>query len=168
MESLYNIANEYHCLLDQFENEETESKLFEKLEEINDKFDNKIKNITFLISELEEESGIIQFELQRLDRRLSKKRKTIAKLKEYVKSQMEFAGKDKIETPTHTITIKNSFKTEVTDDFIQWALDNNHEDYLEKKVSYQPNKKLIKNDIEGNKLNCPYAKIIKNKNLIIK
>lgn len=167
MSTLYDIAVDYTKALDSLDEERPQQELFEKLDKINNEFNEKAKNIAFLISELKEQCGTISYEIQRLSNRKAKKEKTIEKLEEYLKKEMEFTGKNKIETPTHTIAIKNSVKTEVTDGFINWALDNHKDQYLNKKISFTPVKQLIKEDIKNHSLDCPYAKLVENKNLLI-
>ena len=167
MSTLYDIAIDYTKALDGLDEEKPQKELFERLDAINNEFNEKAKNIAFLISEMQEQCDVISYEMQRLSNRKAKKEKTIAKLKEYLTREMEFTGKKKIETPTHTISIKNSVKTEISDDFVNWALDNHKDQYLNKKVSFTPVKSLIKEDIKNHSLDCPYAKLIENKNLLI-
>lgn len=167
MSTLYDIALDYTKALDGLDEEKPQQELFERLDKINNEFNEKAKNIAFLVSELQEQCDVISYEIQRLSNRKAKKEKTIQRLKEYLAKEMEFTGKNKIETPTHTIAIKNSLKTEVSDDFINGALDNHKDQYLNKKVSFTPVKQLIKEDIKNHSLDCPYAKLVENKNLLI-
>lgn len=167
MSTLYDIAIDYTKALDNFDEEQPQQELFEKLDKIESEFNEKAKNIAFIISELKEQCGAISYEIQRLSNRKQKKEKTIARLEEYLTKEMEYTGKNKIETPTHTISIRNSTKTEITEDFVNWALDNHKECYLNKKVSFTPAKQLIKEHIKNNELNCPYARLVENKNLLI-
>ena len=167
MSTLYDIALDYTKALDSLDEEKPQQELFDRLDRINNEFDEKAKNIAFLISELKEQCQTINYEVKRLSNRKAKKEKTIERLEEYLKREMEFTGKNKIETPTHTIAIRNSVKTEISDDFVNWALDNHKDYYLNKKVSYLPVKQLIKEHIKNKELNCPYAKLVENKNLTI-
>lgn len=167
MSTLYEIAIDYTKALDRFDEEEKQEELFERLNKIGDEFKEKVKNIAFLVTEMKEQCGSIEYEINRLKDRLNKKRKTIERLKEYVKGQMMYIGKEEVETPTHTIKIRRSQRTEVSENFIEWAIENQKERYLNKKISYTPNKEKIKEAIEKEELRSPYAKIVEQKNLII-
>lgn len=167
MESLYEIANEYLEILNYCESEDAES-LSEKIEALQSKFDDKAKNIAYIIGTLKNDCKTIKEEIERLSVRLERKNKNLLKLQEYLKGQMIIVGKPKVETPTHTLYIKNTVKTEVDDEFIGWAIENKKRAYLEEKTSYKPIKKLIKEEIEKGNLDCDYARLVQSQSLIIK
>lgn len=169
MSTLYDITNEYAEILSDCCNEqELSEELINELENIDETFNEKAKNIALVIGELKADCEAIQSEAQRLKHRFEAKSKSIQRLETYLKDQMVFIGKNKIETPIHTISIRKSVKTEISDKFIDWAVENQKEDFISKKVTYTPDKKLIKEEIEKGHLDCPYAQLVENQNLIIK
>lgn len=169
MSTLYEITNEYMDILTDCQNQdELSEELISRLENIESTFNEKANNIALVIGEIKADCETIQNEITRLKHRLEVKLKNIDKLENYLKNKMEFIGKNKIETPIHTISIRKSIKTEVSNEFIDWAIKNQKEDFITKKVTYTPNKILIKEEIENGNLDCPYAQIVENQNLIIK
>ena len=169
MSTLYEITTEYAEVLTDCQNqEELSDELITKLENINETFSEKANNIALVIGELKSDCEVIQIELERLKRRLEAKSKNIQKLEYYLKDKMIFIGKNKIETPIHTISIRKSTQTKISNKFVDWAIENQKEQFINKKVTYTPDKKLIKEEIEKGNLYCPYAQIVENQNLIIK
>ena len=169
MSTLYDITNEYiEILMDCQNQEELSDELIDKLESINETFDEKANNVALVIEELKADCGKINNEIDRLNSRLTVKVKSLRKLEAYLRDKMVYVGKNKVETPIHTISIRKSVRTEVSDQFIDWAIENQKEDFINKKVTYTPNRMLIKEEIEKGSLNCPYAQLIENQNLIIK
>lgn len=170
MSTLYDISADYvqiSDMLGETDSEQEIEQLSDKLNAIDVDFNDKVKNIVYMISEIKEQCSSIGSELKRLADRKQRKEKIIEKLQDYVKKEMEYVGKDKVETPTHTIKVRKSTKTEIEPMFIEWAINSGKSDYLNKKVSYIPNKKLIKEDIENHNLECPYARLVNNTNLLI-
>lgn len=169
MDTLYDITNEYIDILNSVSDEEMiPDELINSLESIDNSFNEKAKNVAMVIGELKIQCGVINNEIERLNDRLKTKVKNLKNLENYLKDRMLCIGKTKIETPMNTISVRNSIRTEIDDEFIGWALENKKEKFLNKKEFYTANKNLIKEQIETGKLNCPYARITQNQNLIIK
>ncbi len=169
LNTLYDITNEYIEILNCCYMEETLSEeLVEKLENIDETFNEKAKNISLVISELKAECKLINEEIERLKGRFETKIKNSQYLESYLKDKMIILNKSRIETPLNTISLRKSIKTEVTDNFIKWAIENHKESFLSKKLTYTPNKKLLKEEIEKGNLDCPYVEIVEHQNLIIK
>lgn len=169
MSTLYDITNEYiEILMDCQNQEELSDELIDKLESINETFDEKANNIALVIEELKADCEAINREINRLNNRFTAKVKNLRRLEAYLKDKMVYIGKNKVETPIHTISLRKSVKTEVSSKFIEWAIENKKEDFITKRVTYTPNKMLIKEEIENGNLNCPYVQIVENQNLIIK
>ena len=169
MSTLYEITNEYAEILTDCQNQnELSDELITRLENINETFSEKANNIALVIGELTSDCEAIENELERLKHRLEVKSKNIQKLENYLKGKMVYIGKNKIETPIHNISIRKSTQTKISDKFIGWAIENQKENFINKKITYTPDKKLIKEEIEKGNLDCPYAQLIENQNLIIK
>ncbi len=169
MSTLYDIANEYAEILSNCCNEDGLSEeLIDKLENIDETFNEKANNVALVIEELKADCGKINNEIDRLNSRLAVKVKNLRRLEAYLKDKMIYIGKNKVETPIHTISIRKSVKTEVSDQFIDWAIENQKENFINKKVTYTPNRMLIREEIEKGNLECPYAQLVENQNLIIK
>lgn len=169
MSTLYEITNEYMDILSDCQNQdELSEELISKLENIDSTFNEKANNIALVIGEIKADCEIIQNEITRLKHRLEVKLKNIDKLENYLKNKMEFIGKNKIETPIHTIFIRKSTQIKISDKFIDWAMENQKERFITKRTIYTADKKLIKEEIEKGNLECPYARLIENQNLIIK
>lgn len=169
MSTLYEVTNEYMDILTDCQNQdELSEELISKLENIDSTFNEKANNVALVIGEIKADCETIQNEITRLKHRLEVKLKNIDKLENYLKNKMEFIGKNKIETPIHTIFIRKSTQTKISDKFIDWAMENQKERFITKKTIYTADKKLIKEEIEKGSLECPYVRLIENQNLIIK
>lgn len=169
MSTLYDITNEYAEILSNCCNEdELSEELINRLENIDETFNEKASNIALVIEELKSECEVIKNESKRLKFRLEARFKSIQRFKSYLKDKMIYIGKGKVETPIHTISIRKSTQTQISNKFIDWAIENKKEDFITKRVTYTPNKILIKEEIENGNLDCPYAQLIENQNLIIK
>ena len=168
METLYNITNEYLDILNDCYSEEViPEDLYQRLEQINESFKDKVQNTTLVIKRLQSECELIKEEINRLTNRMYIKFKNLKNLETYLKNNMIVLGTNKVETPLHTVSIRKSIKTEVYNGFIEWAKENNHENFINEKTIYMPNKKLIKEEIEKGNLECPYARLVENQNLLI-
>lgn len=169
MNTLYNITNEYLDILNDCYSEEIVSdELYQKLEEIKESFKDKIQNTTLIIEKLKSDCELIKEEINRLSNKILIKSKNIKKLETYLKNNMALADITKVETPLYSVSIRKSVKTEVSNEFINWAKENKRENFISKKVTYLPDKKLIKEEIEKGNLKCPYARLVENQSLIIK
>ena len=86
----------------------------------------------------------------------------------YMKNEMMFVGKEKIETPIYTIKVRRSEQTEIDDEFIDEAKEKNLNELIRvvpEKI--EPDKKAIKEYINsGHELT--HARIIEKQNLNIK
>lgn len=167
--ALYDLSNEFNSIMYVLENDEIQDDdLIEQLENVNEAFDTKANNIAIMVSTLNNECQTIKAEIDRLKKRQQARENSIDKLKEYLKNNMLFCGKSKISSPTHTISIRKSSRTEVDDKFIDWAKENNKQNLFTEKITYSPDKKLIKEEIESGELSCPYVKISEHQSVVIK
>ncbi|MDE7425360.1 MAG: siphovirus Gp157 family protein [Lachnospiraceae bacterium] len=168
---LYNLSNEFQNLLYVIESQEDESPdgdIISQLEEINEEFDKKASNIAIMINTIQSECDTIKAEIDRLKKRCQSRENQVERLKNYLKDNMMFCGKHKISSPTHTISIRNNYRTDVSDEFIDWAIEHDKNNLLITKTTCSPDKKLIKEEIESGNLDCPYVKITESQSVVIK
>lgn len=169
MTTLYELTAEYQKLLDiALESDEIDDETFEHIQKIDGAIEKKIENIACVIKELENNTGIVNNEIDRLSERATRYYKNLKTLKAYVVNTMEQVGKKKIETPTMTLGVRKSESTEIDNEFIEEAKEKN----LYKLMRIVPerveaDKTAIKEYIkQGNKLE--HAKIVEKKNLSIR
>ncbi len=78
------------------------------LEGVEYEFEVKAENIAKLIKSLEYEAEILKSEKQRLEAKMKNKEAKIDWLKQYLRGQMQKAGKERIKTPLFNISIQNN------------------------------------------------------------
>ena len=169
METLREISSDYIDLLyEAMQAEEIPDEVFTKLKCTNEKFDEKIENMAYIVQELKAKCLIVNNEIDRLTDKLMKWNKNLKSIQEYMKNEMMFVGKEKIETPIYTIKVRRSEQTEIDDEFIDEAKEKNLSNLIRvipEKI--EPDKKAIKEYINsGHELN--HARIIEKQNLNIK
>jgi hypothetical protein len=163
------LTAEYQKLLDiALESDEIDDETFEYIQKLDGAIEKKIENIACVIKELENNTGIVNNEIDRLSERATRYYKNLKVLKSYVVNTMEQVGKKKIETPTMTVGVRKSESTEIDNEVIEEAKEKN----LDKLMRIVPerveaDKTAIKEYIkQGNKLE--HAKIVEKKNLSIR
>ena len=115
---LYELAENYKQVLRLVESEEVDTDTIkDTLESIEGAIEEKAKNIALLVQGLGSDADIIKAE----EKRLAERRKAIENkqkwLKNYLQGQMEYAGIDKLKSPTHTIALqKNPPRLELSDE----------------------------------------------------
>ncbi|MGI5897105.1 MAG: siphovirus Gp157 family protein [Oscillospiraceae bacterium] len=139
--SLFQLSEDYQVLYDQLDDIDLEGpegpELFEAfadtLEGIEIEFDEKAEKIACFIKDLNYEASAIKTEKQALDKRQKAKEKKADQLKHYLMGCMERAGKQKIERPLASMSIRNnaeSLKVENDLDFIRWAQASGRDDLI--------------------------------------
>ena len=169
METLREISGDYIDLLcEAVQEEEIPDEIFTKLKYTNEKFEEKIENMAYVVQELKAKCLIVNNEIDRLTERLGRWNKNIKSLQEYMKNEMLFVGKEKIDTPIYTIRVRRSEQTEIDNDFINEAKEKNLSELIRiipEKI--EPDKKAIKEYIHsGHELD--HARIVEKQNLNIK
>ncbi len=109
MVKLYDISSEYNELEQMVaKGELTADEVKDTLEMIEGEFNDKAKNVLYVSNSLESDISILDKEIKRLQA----KKKTILnnkeRLREYLRSNMEASGINKIESPTFIITLKKA------------------------------------------------------------
>lgn len=169
MATLYDITNDYIDILNSCNSEEMPfDEIIDKLENIDETFNEKAENISLMIKELRADCTAISEEIGRLNKRLSTRYKSLKNLQNYLKERMITIGKSKIETPIQTISIRKSIKTEISEGFIDWALKNHKNNLIKSVITYKSDKKIIKEQLKNGMLDCPYAKLKENHTLCIR
>lgn len=169
METLREISGEYMDLLYKaMQGEEIPDEIFTKLKNTNEKFEEKIVNMAYIVQELKLKCEVVNNEMDRLTERIIRWNKNIRSIQEYMKNEMLFVGKEKIDTPLYTIKVRKSEQTEIDNEFINEAKEK-HLYSLVRIVpeKVEPDKKAIKEYINsGHELS--HARIIEKQNLSIK
>lgn len=159
--SLFQLSEDCQALYDQLDEIDLESaegpELFEAfadtLEGIEMEFDEKAEKIACFIKDLNYEASAIKAEKQNLDKRQKEKEKKADQLKRYLMDCMDRAGKQKIERPLASLSIRNnaeSLKIENDLDFIRWAQAAGRDDlirYKDPDIDKTALKKAIKDGL---------------------
>ena len=167
--SLHELSGEYLDTLIELENEfRTPEQIAEMMKEIEGKWEDKFQKLIYVSEELDASCAALDAKIGDYEKRYAMRSKNSDSIKEYMKNEMQFIGKEKIETEYNTVSLRKSESTEVEEkEFIKYAAENNLGKFLNVKVT--PDKTAIKEHIKaGNKLNLPFAKIQENLNLSIK
>jgi predicted nuclease with TOPRIM domain len=104
---LYDLVSQYNQVLEMAEEVDVET-LKDTLESIQESIEEKAQNTAKLIKSMEVDTKALKEEEQRLaDRRKSLENK-ISSIKEYLQTQLEIAGIDKVKGPILTVSIQNN------------------------------------------------------------
>lgn len=165
--NLYEINKNIEDLLDRMfeevdeETGEVKRELVTELAELNQARDEKLDNIGCYLKNLQAEYLAIKAEITNLKDRLQSKENKIERLKAYVAQDLIAHGESKKESARVVFSFRTSKSINVTDE-------DKLPVYLKtEKVEWVPNKKAIKEAIEGGE-EVAGAEIIVNQNLQIK
>lgn len=104
---LYDLVSQYNQVLEMAEEVDVDT-LKDTLESIQESIEEKAQNTAKLIKSMEVDTKALKEEEQRLaDRRKSLENK-ISSIKEYLQTQLEIAGIDKVKGPILTVSIQNN------------------------------------------------------------
>jgi len=159
--SLYELADEFKNALEELTDLDDEY-ILDTLESIQGEFKLKSINVAKFIRNLEHTAeGIKETERKQADRRKNLEQK-ILRLKEYLKSNLENIGLDKIENDELVITIqKNPHKVSIIDEQLI------PKEYFEIQEQVSINKTKIKEDLKNGK-DIPGCEMVQEKRLNIK
>lgn len=138
------------------------------LEAVGGEFDEKAGNIAAYIKNLKSEAEDIHKEERALAARRRVKEKALARMTEYLLSEMERAGKQKIDTPRALMFVKNNPESvEILDErkLIEWARENaeNVLKYVQPEIRKNEVKALLKSG-----RSVPEARLTRTQSVIIK
>jgi hypothetical protein len=116
--SLYQIAGEYREAADKLAELDLDPMTFaDTLESLGGDLEEKSKNTAFVVRNLEAAADQIDAAIEEMGRRAATIRKNAERVREYLMSNMIFAGVKKLETPYFVITVRdNPTKVVVTDE----------------------------------------------------
>jgi hypothetical protein len=159
--SLYELADEFKIALEELTDLDDEY-ILDTLESIQGEFKLKSINVAKFIRNLEHTAeGIKEIERKQTDRRKNLEQK-ILRLKEYLKSNLENVGLDKIENDELVIALqKNPHKVSIIDEQLI------PKEYFEIQEQVSINKTKIKEDLK-NGIDIPGCEMIQEKRLNIK
>lgn len=104
---LYDLTQAYQNILELIDDEQ-DSDLAKALQAVEGEIEVKAVNIANLIKSLESEAEIIKAEEERLAQRRKARENAVARIKEYLKENLETLGMEKIKTPTRTIYVQDN------------------------------------------------------------
>ena len=138
------------------------------LEAVGGEFDEKAGNIAAYIKNLKSEAEDIHKEERALAARRRVKEKALARMTEYLLSEMERAGRQKIDTPRALMFVKNNPESvEILDErkLIEWARENaeNVLKYVQPEIRKNEVKALLKSG-----RSVPEARLTRTQSVIIK
>lgn len=116
MPSLYELKNDYLRLLEL--EEEVDPEAFQDaLDNLSDEISAKAENIAAVLKQMEADAKTLKDEEARLKGRRTAIENNHARLKEYLKNELEVMNIDKVKTPKFTITVRNNpVKVVIKDD----------------------------------------------------
>jgi hypothetical protein len=107
--TLYDLTDSYRNLWEMVDGDDTDLAMIDTaLKTVEDAIETKAGNIAIFIRNLDSESKLIKEEEERLKSRRQAIENKRDRIKEWLKSNMELAGIDKLKTNTHTISIQNN------------------------------------------------------------
>ena len=107
MPSLYELKNDYLRLLEL--EEEVDSEAFQDaLDNLTDEINTKAESIAAVLKQMEADAKMLKDEETRLKNRRIAIENNHARLKEYLKNELEVMNIDKVKTPKFTITVRNN------------------------------------------------------------
>lgn len=165
---LYEISEQYKEFLSLYEYSDIpEDAKIDTFDSIECEFKEKVDNIACFIKNLRAEAEAIKNEIKTLEARMKSKIHKSENLTRFLKFEMSYLNKDRIETPRNKITIKkNPESVWVSDEFVDWASSNSQEKFLKFKKP-EPNKTAIKEAINSGEI-FSFAHLIQTERLEIK
>ena len=117
MIKLFEISNAYRDFIDAIDNEEITDPetIADTLESIDAAFDDKAENIACLFKSLQAEIECIKTEAKKLTERAGYKERICERLKDYLSTNMQIVGKDKMETARCKLSFRKSESVNITD-----------------------------------------------------
>ena len=158
---LYELADGYRQVQELYEEAQTEEDLqclVDTLDAIQDSLEVKVENIASLMKNLEAEATMFKQEEERLAKARKSRLATVERLKNYLDTQLTFAGIKELKAGIFTCKYRKSESVEVSD------LDKLPLEYV--KVEYKPNKTEIKKAIKANQ-EVPGAALVENMNFTV-
>lgn len=164
---LYEIKEEILNCINNIEVDEETGEILnaDKLDELQEEFDEKAEGIALYIKNLTAEGEAIKTEEKRLAERRKAVETRVERLKDYLSDAMQATDTLKLTTARVALSFRKSKSVDVGDRFVEWARTNAHELLTFKDPT--PNKTAIKDYINKG-IAVEYASIVENSNLVIK
>ncbi|EGQ3866746.1 siphovirus Gp157 family protein [Staphylococcus pseudintermedius] len=165
---LYDYTESYHNVLRFIDESEdlTYEDLKDTLDAIADGAEEKIANTGKVIQKLEDDLLVIKNRKGEIDNLRKKKEKQIIRLKEYLLHNMKELNKKKVETPTITVSTRNSKVLHIYDE------SKMPKEFIKEEFISKPDKegfkKYLKSLSEEEVEKIDYAKLVTNQTLSIK
>ena len=163
MARLYEIAERYRALEALLEDEYVDnSMLMDALSEVDDEFNDKVKNITHLLKDSEYHCNYLKLEEERLNKKRKSLEKKIENLKMYIDANMKLRGTKKVDVGTFTITVrKNPLKVEVVE------ITDIPSRFIKTKTEFTVDKKAILESIKSGE-EVDGVKLVQTESLLIR
>jgi|ERR1700722_5243455 len=167
--SLYQLTHEHSLLLSQLYDHETgevNQEIEDKLSASSQSVDKKCLSVASYIQHLESEKAQLEFLKKQIKEREQAYDAKIERMERYLKSNMEYAGIDKIECPYFTVRIKtNPYSTDILDESLIPKDLINYK--VIEKVEAKPDKTRIKEQVLKTGIQVPGACVAKKTQLKI-
>ena len=163
MARLYEIAERYRALEALLEDEYVDnSMLMDALSEVDDEFNDKVKNITHLLKDSEYHCNYLKLEEERINKKRKILEKKIENLKMYIDANMKLKGTKKVDVGTFTITVrKNPLKVEVVE------ITDIPSRFIKTKTEFTVDKKAILESIKSGE-EVDGVKLVQTESLLIR
>lgn len=158
---LYEISDKYNQLIAYMEDAEDPNELKDTLDAIEDAFDSKVESIAKLIRAKKAEKEAIEDEIRRLRARADKINKETEWLENYVKTEMENVGRERVKSAIFNISLRlNPPSVRIIDDssLPEWAIS-------EKVMRTVDKRSILERLKNGEKI--PGVELVQNKHLRI-
>ena len=143
--NLYDIATEYRLLADKLMDADLDEQTkLDTLEAIGGDLEVKIKNIGYLIRQLDAESEMAKAEAKRISNMAATRANASKRLNEWLLTGMLAAGKEEVITPAFTVKLKRNPPSVI---ITNPELVPN--EYIRIKIEQEPNKQLISTTLKA-------------------
>lgn len=163
MKTIYNIQNEYKSIVEALIDNggELTDELNTAIQITQSELYKKTESYSYIIKEIDGEIDVIKEEIEKLQRFVDSREKTIKRIKEKILNAMQTFELEKVETPLIKISIRESEAVEVINEAQIPDL------YFTEKTTKTLSKSMIKEAIKSG-VNVEGAVLKTNKNLQIK
>lgn len=167
--SLYQLTHEHSLLLSQLYDHDTgevNQDIEEKLSNFSQTVKDKCLSVASYIQHLESEKAQLEYLKKQIKEREAAYDAKIERMERYLKSNMEYAGIEKVECPYFTIRIKsNPYSTEILDESLIPVQFINFKEIV--KIDKKPDKNAIKEQVLRTGVQVPGAYVAKKTQLKI-
>ena len=166
---LYEVSAEMQDVLNNLTIDEETGEInnIEVLEEVKEKFQDKIESVALYIKGLQAEIKAFDEEIALMQKRKAPLVKNAEWLTNYLSTNMQRFAVDSVDTPRVVVSFRKSQAVSTDSDFMDWAMINGGAFLRYAPATYEVNKKAIKDALKQG-IEVPHVVIDNRKNITIK